>query len=136
MHGRYTRIHPKQIKACNKCGQQIFFVQNRNDKWFPVDVVYPGTGEHRYPAYKHSAGAYNNMIPWHRCLPRRDFAGEELVKQAQRCMARLAMSALREYRANPDVDQSRLTEAYTRMNARIQRRMALLPDASKPYVQA
>jgi hypothetical protein len=135
MHGRYTEINPKQIKACDKCGAQVFFVQNRFGKRFPVDVVYPGTGEHRHPAYKHSAGAYKNMIPWHRCLPRRDFAGEELVKQAQRCMAKLATAALREYRANPDVDHTRVTAVYERIGARIQRRIALLPDASKPYVR-
>jgi hypothetical protein len=136
MRGSYTSIDPKQIKNCNQCGQQIFFVQNRNGKWFPVDVVYPGTGQRCDPAYKHSAGAYKNMIPWHVCLPRRDFAGEELVKQAQRCMARLATFALQEYRANPDADQSRLTAAFARMTARVQRRMAQLPDASKPYVMA
>jgi hypothetical protein len=134
MHGRYTQIHKSQIKKCNKCGSQICFVQNRNGKWFPVDVVYPGTGSVRHPAYKHSAGAYNNMIPWHRCLPQRDFAGEELVKQAQRCMTKIAMAALREYRANPDADQSRITAVYERIAARIQRRMALLPEASRPYV--
>lgn len=136
MRGSYTRIHPKQIRACAKCGGQIFFVQNRNGKWFPVDVVYPGTGEHRYPAYKHSAGAYRNMIPWHVCQPRRDFAGEELVKQAQRCAARLGMAALQQYRANPDADQSRISAVWDRMNARAQRRAALLPEASRPYVMA
>lgn len=45
------------------------------------------------PAYKHSAGAYRNMIPWHVCAPVRDFAGEQLVKQAQRCALRIAAIA-------------------------------------------
>lgn len=134
MHGRYTRIHKSQIKACNKCGAEICFVQNRNGKWFPVNVVYPGEGVHRYPAYKHSAGAYNNMIPWHVCLPQRDFEGERLVKQAAQCALQIALVARDLYRSNPDADQSRLEGVQMRMQARIQRRVAALPEASRAYV--
>lgn len=136
MRGSYTQIHPKQIKKCNKCGRQIVFVQNRNGKWFPVDVVYPGTGDRHYPAYKHSAGAHKNMIPWHVCLPQRDFAGEDLVRQAQRCSLRLAQAALALYRRDPDADQSRLTAVQERMVTRTQRRISALPEVSKRYVAA
>lgn len=131
MRGRYTQIHQSQIRHCNKCGREICFVQNRNGKWFAVDVVYP----QRVPSYKHSAGAYNNMIPWHRCLPQRDLEGERLVKQAQRLSACIARHALSQYRADPNVDQTRLCQVMERNDARIARRTASLPAASRAYVQ-
>lgn len=135
MRGRYTRINKRQIKTCNKCQAEIFFVQNRNGKWFPVDVLYPGEGEHRYPAYKHSAGAYNNMIPWHTCRPLRDYVGERLVKQAQSLGLCIATRALQEFLANPDTDQSRLVNLTIRNNTRIERRLQALPETSRAWVR-
>jgi hypothetical protein len=133
MIGRYTQIRKSQIKNCNKCQGQITFVKNRNDKWFAVDVVYlPGSRE---PHYKHSAGAHNNMIPWHRCLPVRDFTGEQLVKQAYRLGSCIARRALIEFRADPNIDQTRLCRIMERNNARIVRRLATLPEASKAWVR-
>ena len=131
MRGSYTEINKNQIKHCDKCRREIFFVQNRHGKWFAVDVVYP----QRRPAYKHSAGAYNNMIPWHVCLPQRDFEGERLAQQAARLSQRLAHTALLAFRKDPDADQSRLLAVMEHSAKRLQRRMETLPEASRPYLR-
>jgi hypothetical protein len=135
MHGKYTRISKGQIKRCNKCDAEICFVQNRNDKWFPVNVVYPGEGMHRYPAYKHSAGAYNNMIPWHVCQPKHDYFAEQLVRESRTLSFRLAKRALEEFRKNPNTDQTKLTRVWQHVEQRTQRRFSALPEVSKRYFQ-
>lgn len=131
MRGSYTEIGKNQIKHCNKCGREICFVKNRFDKWFPVDVVYP----QRRPAYKHSAGAHKNMIPWHVCLPQRDFEGERLAQQAARLSQRLAHTALLAFRKDPDADQSRLLAVMEHSDARLKRRLTALPEASRAHMR-
>lgn len=130
---RYTSIRKDQIRKCRTCGEEIFFVKNRHGKWFAVDVVYhPGISG---PTYKHNGGAYNNMTPWHTCRPQRDFWGEHLVNQAARAALKIAQMALTLYREDPQADQTRLNEIQIRMQARIARRMAALPEGSRAYVR-
>jgi hypothetical protein len=56
-------VKKSQLRTCNKCKAQITFVQNRNGKYFAVDVFCFQGGL----VYKSNMGAYGNLTPWHKC---------------------------------------------------------------------
>jgi hypothetical protein len=62
---RPTEIYRGKPVSCSRCGALIGFVQNRNGKWFPVDLH--GDGVHDYLVYDAHYGNHNNYIKWHSC---------------------------------------------------------------------
>lgn len=129
----YTSIRRSQVKQCRDCGADIFFVKNRNDRWFAVDTYYDA--RFKSMVYRHNGGAHNNLTPWHQCKGKRDFNLELLVYQANACVRNLCINYLKARRENPalmnDVRWARVME---RANNRAVRRVALLPEGSKAWL--
>lgn len=130
---RYGTVRQSQVRQCRDCQADIFFVKNRNDKWFAVDVYYDQ--RFRSLVYRHSGGAYNNLTPWHQCKGKRDYQLESLVCQAQLCIRTLCLNYLAARRENPSlINDERWARVMERANNRAIRRIALLPEGSKAWL--